>query len=171
MPSIHLSAVNFPHLNMMYGSLDKEAALGRNSDVEPRSIFINYFLHIFICWFALIFWTECFGSSTNKLSVHSWQRPFCPANDHPDVRRDAANGEWVAAEWRPNQRRGKGEHTCATGRSMEPSRLFQRLKSCWLDSCALLTTYHQGPRFYVQCQSMKGVTKERVGVMWYSIKD
>ena len=34
---------------------------------------------------------------------------------------------------------GKGEHTCATGRSMEPSRLFQSSDPCWLDSCPLCT--------------------------------
>ena len=92
------------------------------------------FPHIFICWFALLFWTGAFRSSTNKPPEHHWQRCYCAANEHPVV------SQWWMSSSRMGTKpkdSGKGEHTCATGRSMEPSRLFQRSDPCWLDSCPL----------------------------------
>ena len=72
-----------------------------------------HFHHIFICWFPLLFWTVAFRASTNKLSVHYWQRPNCPANEHSDVRGPATNGEWVAAESGPNPMSAKASSTPA----------------------------------------------------------
>ena len=61
---------------------------------------------------------------------------------------------------------GKGEHTCATGRSMEPSRLFQRSDPCWLDSCRLCTVTSIPPRTNV-LYSVTIKDKEGSDVMFY----